>query len=428
MTTLITFILVLGFLIFIHELGHFFAARLIGVKVQEFSIGFPPKMISKTFRGTEYMISWIPIGGYVRLWGQNYEDEAFEEPGNYASKSIGQRLLILLAGPMMNLLAALILVPIVLFIGYEVPAYLEKPPVIDGIRPGSPAETLNLKKGDRIVAVNGQHVTTWREVQKWLYQNPAEETRLEIERNHQVLPIAFATEETKHPGGMGWDKKIEAVVGFIASGSPAAMADLHSGDRIVEINGIPIAAWADVSRAVQLSGGQSLEIRLKRNGKYSIVSLTPEMDQDTNRWLIGISSAQIRVSESLPDAIILGTKRVWTITAETYHFLARMLRGQEKSEAVGGPIMIAQMIGQAAKSSVSDLIYLTAIISLQLCIFNLLPIPALDGGHIFFLLLEKIKGSALSRNIRLFTQKVGFLLLIGLIVFISVQDSLRLFR
>ncbi|MBU2645756.1 RIP metalloprotease RseP [bacterium] len=428
MITIITVILVLSFLIFIHELGHYLAARAVGVRVIEFSIGFPPKVLSKKIGQTEYMLSMIPIGGYVRLHGQNIDDEDPSEKDNYASKSILQRLVILLAGPLMNLVVAFAFMPFVYFIGYDIPAYMLNPPVIGSVIAGSEADKLDLRKNDLITTVNNNPVKTWREAQAELTRNQNELINLKIQRGTDTISRSISASLLKKAPGFGWRVNIPPVVGDITSESPAALANFLPGDRIIEIAGQPINDWADISPKLQETAGKEIVIRIQRQNQISSIRLAPIWNETSNHWIIGISSQSVRVFETMGDSFSLGVQRVITMTYRTLEFLYQLVSFQADTDSVGGPIMIVQMVGQAAESNLSSLISLISFISLQFAIFNLLPIPALDGGHIFFLGMEKIKGSSLSQGFRLLSQKIGFTLLLFLIIYISIQDGLRIFN
>ena len=425
--TIITVVLALSFLVFVHELGHFLAAKKVGVHVIEFSIGFPPKLFSRMIGKTEYMISAIPIGGYVRLKGQGIDDEDENDPENYASKSKAQRFLILVSGAMMNLLVTLILLPIVFVIGYEVPAYLDSQPFISRVEQNSTAALLDIQAGDRIVSVNGNSVNTWREVQSALLDTSQEYTSLTLERNGAQMIRQIKSEQLSNPQGFGWHPSIVPRIGSVASGSPADQSGLKSGDRIVEIDGQPVTDWSQISPLLQQSGGEPVAVSIIRDNQQLDFQIKPQWLADQEYWILGIGSPTTRISENLGQAVVLGVKRVYHLTVRTFEFLFRLISGQEKSESVGGPIMIAKMMGDAAQSGISNVLTLVAFISLQFAIFNLLPIPALDGGHIFLLGIEAVTGKTLSKNMRLSIQRVGFSLLLLLILFISVQDSLRLF-
>ncbi|NQU65791.1 MAG: RIP metalloprotease RseP [SAR324 cluster bacterium] len=427
MITTITVILVLSFLIFIHELGHYLASKAVGVRVIEFSIGFPPKIISKIIGQTEYMLSLIPIGGYVRLHGQNIEDENSSESDNYASKSIWQRLLILLAGPLMNLLVAFAIMPFVYFVGYDVPAYMLTPPLISGVIAGSEADKLDIRKNDLIVAINGTPVKSWREAQLQLTRNQNEIINLKLKREMTVVERNLSANLLKNGAELGWQVNIAPVIGEVSPQSPAELAGLLPEDRILEIEGQSIDSWSDISPLLQKKADKEVHLRIQRKNNISDFRIIPAWNPKNSNWIIGIGSQRARVSESFIDAVFIGSQRVIAMALQTLEFLYQLISFQADTDSVGGPIMIVQMVGQAAKSSFSSLTSLVAFISLQFAIFNLLPIPALDGGHIFFLGLEKIKGSSLSKKFRLSAQKMGFTLLMFLIVYISVKDGLRIF-
>lgn len=426
--TILTVILVLSFLVFMHELGHYLAAKNVGVRVMEFSIGFPPKIVSKLIGKTEYMISLIPLGGYVRLLGQNIDDEDPDEPENYASKSIFQRLYILIAGPAMNLVVALLFMWLVLYTGHQVPSYLAKPAMIDGVKADSEAAKLDLRKNDLILAVNGEKVSNWRDVQTQFQKSGDPIITLDVLRNKKIIQRSFSSNLWKGKNDLGWKINTEPVVGGVSRNAPAESAGILSGDRIISINDSKIETWSQISPAIQNSKGAELKISLLRQGQEFDMALKPIWNENQQHWIIGIGSPTIHVSETFVDAVIMGTKQVYIMTGKTFQFLYRLITGKESSKSVGGPIMIAQMVGQAAQSGLNNLLFLAGFISLQFAIFNLLPIPALDGGHIFFLGLEKLKGSTLSKKFRLSMQKAGFSLLLVLILFISIQDGLRLFK
>jgi regulator of sigma E protease len=426
--TIITVVLALSFLIFIHELGHFLAAKKVGVHVLEFSIGFPPKIFSRVVGKTEYLISLIPIGGYVRLKGQGIDDEDPSDPENYASKPILHRLFILVSGPMMNLLVTLVFMPLVFFIGYDIPAFLNEAPEIGYVEPGSKAELLDIRKGDLILAVNDTKVKTWKEAQTRLSGSESDITTITLRRGETVSNRLINSKSLSEEAGIGWRARITTVIGSISPESAAAESAIETGDRILEIDSIKTDDWSQISPLVQNSKGEPIRIVIDRNGQKQVHMISPNWNESHQYWVLGVGSKTIHVSENLKNSLILGTKRVYLLTTRTFEFLFRLITGKEDSDSVGGPIMIAKLMGQAVQTSISSFLTLIAFISLQFAIFNLLPIPALDGGHIFFLLIEKIKGKTLSKNLRLSFQKIGFSLLMLLILYISIQDGLRLFN
>ena len=427
MITLTAFILVLGFLISIHELGHFFAAKIVGVDVEKFSIGFPPEIASKSIKGTKYVLSLIPLGGYVQLKGQNIDDENPDEENNYAAKSVYQRLFILIAGAMMNLAAAFIFTPLSFYIGQEVPAFLFDPPIVKKVAQNSNAQKVGIRDRDRIIAINRHSVRNWQETQKALMSSQAETVRLLLVREGKRVELSFDTTLLFGKQAFGWSFFLSPVIGDVVKSLPADRAGIQPGDILMRIGNEPIDDWSQITSAISKSNGQEIEIQFLRNGVRKTTSLIPYRNRQDDRWIIGVSSKTVRVSETIPNALVNGIQWVGQVTQSTFEFLYKLVVGQASSKSIGGPIMIAQMIGEATERGVSELLQLVAFISLQLCIFNLLPIPALDGGHILLLLIEKMKGSSLSKGFRIGVQKAGFVLLITLITLVLIQDGFRVF-
>jgi len=432
--TLIAFLIVLGILIFIHELGHFLAARHVGVRVEAFSVGFPPTLWGKKIGDTEYRISWIPVGGYVKLFGQNVDDEDPNDPTNYAHKSLFQRLYILTAGPLMNLLFALIFMPLVFWIGMETPAYLDDSPRIKDVQDGSYSQKLGIQANDEIIAINGTFVKNWEELHNTMGSIPPSETLVfDIDRKGNSIYIEGSAIEMHRLGSMGWSPYLVPVVGGFSSGSPAERAGIKVGDKITRINELVIGDWSNISPSVQKimtaeskKPDSTLKVELERNSEVKFVEVTPFFETNSQRWLLGMSMSKKFRSHSLGESFALGISRLWFITKGTFSFLGQMFKGEGSMDDLGGPVKIGMVIGDAVRSGISDLFFLMAFISLQLGIFNLLPIPALDGGHILMLLIEKINGKPLSTTIRERTQMIGFSALLFLMIFVTWNDLVSL--
>ena len=432
--TLIAFLVVLGILIFIHELGHFLAARHVGVRVEAFSVGFPPTLWGKKIGDTEYRISWIPVGGYVKLFGQNVDDEDPNDPTNYAYKTLFQRLYILTAGPLMNLLFALIFMPLVFWIGMETPAYLDDSPRIKDVQDGSYSQKLGIQANDEIIAINGTFVKNWEELHNTMGSIPPSETLVfDIDRKGNSIYIEGSAIEMHRLGSMGWSPYLVPVVGGFSSGSPAERAGIKVGDKITRINELVIGDWSDISPSVQKimtaeskKPDSTIKIELERNSEVKFVEVTPFFETNSQRWLLGMSMSKKFRSHSLGESFALGISRLWFITKGTFSFLGQMFKGEGSMDDLGGPVKIGMVIGDAVRSGISDLFFLMAFISLQLGIFNLLPIPALDGGHILMLLIEKINGKPLSTAIRERTQMIGFSALLFLMIFVTWNDLVSL--
>jgi len=437
LTTILTFLAVLGVLIFIHELGHFLAARHVGVRVEAFSIGFPPTAWGKQVGETEYRLSWVPIGGYVKLFGQNVNDENPDDQTNYAAKSLFQRLYILAAGPAMNLLFALIFMPLVFLIGMDMPAYLNEPPLIKNVQQGSYAQELGIRANDEILAVNGTYVKNWEEVHSELAKVSTEEAlTMEVDRSGSLAIMEGSGTAFQNAGQMGWSPFLAPVVGEFTEQSPAMKAGIQAGDRVTRVNGQPILDWSEISPAVQQfmhenvnnseTATKTLTVELERNGDIQFVEVAPYLEPKSQRWLLGMSMFKIYHSYSFGESVILGTSRLWFLTKATFSFLGQMFRGEGSMDDLGGPVKIGMVIGDAVRNGIAELFFLMSFISLQLGIFNLLPIPALDGGHIFMLMIEKFNGGPLSTTLRERTQMVGFSLLISLMIFVTWNDLMSL--
>ena len=441
LTTLIATLIFLGILIFIHELGHFLAARHVGVRVEAFSVGFPPKLWGKKIGDTEYRISWIPVGGYVKLFGQNVYDENPDDPTNYASKTLFQRLYILTAGPLMNLLFALIFMPMVFWIGMETPAYLDDSPRIKDVKNGSYSQQLGIQANDEIIAVNGTFVKNWEELHKAMGRiSPSESLVIDIDRGGNSIYIEGTGLGNYRSGSMGWSPYLAPIVGGFSSLSPAERAGIQVGDKITRINGLVISDWSDITPYVQKfmkgedkkakSSGTTLTVEFERNSEVESLKVAPFFHSKYQLWILGMSRPKKFRSHSLGESVSKGISSLWFMTSATFSFLGQIFKGEGSIDDVGGPVKIGSAIGDAArkiledgfKKGISSLLSLMAFISLQLCILNLLPIPALDGGHILMLLVEKINGKPLTKAVRERTQMIGFSVLIFLMIFVTFND------
>ena len=237
-----------------------------------------------------------------------------------------------------------------------------------------------------------------------------------------TIPSAPITEG----GSIGWRPLIAAVAGEVTPGSPALKAGMQPGDRIIAINGVPINRWDQIPREIQRGNGAETAFSVQRGRSRLELKITPRRHEGTGNWIIGISPGSETRRHGPLDSVRLGVSRLWEITAATFVFLGRLITGHGSIDAVGGPVKIGMFVGEAARSGVANLIFLMAIISLQLGIFNLLPIPALDGGHIFMLGVELIKGSPLSARLRERTQMIGFSLLILMILIVTYNDIVQI--
>jgi regulator of sigma E protease len=341
-------VLVLGVLIFVHELGHFLVAKRAGVSVLKFSLGFGPKIAGFTRGGTEYLLSAIPLGGYVKMLGEDPKEEVADLERSFSAKPIGWRSLIILAGPGSNFLLAIAIFWVVFMVG--VPTLTTK---VGEVMEGFPAREAGLLRGDRIVAIEGQPIEKWEELAKQIHQSPGRPVRLTVEREGQRFDLAVAPKATKQKNLFGEEQEI-------------GLLGIAPAEEFLTERTNPITAFG---RAV-----------------YKTYDLS---------------------------VLILIT-------------FGKLLQGVVPAKTIGGPLLVAQMAGEQARLGILNLLFFTALLSINLAILNLLPIPILDGGHLFFALIEAARGKPVSLKKREMAQQVGLVLLVALMIFAFYNDIFRL--
>jgi regulator of sigma E protease len=429
--TIFSFVIVLSILVVIHEWGHFFIARRNGVRILKFSVGFGPKIFGKKIGDTEYVLSAIPLGGFVKMAGEN-PDEIQRAPDEFASKTVWQRAQIVFAGPFMNLVLAFALMPLVFLIGTEVPAYLDQTPKVGWVDENSPAQKAGILPGDTIQSVNQRGTESWEQALTQVGANPNQALEIVLMRGAETksLTMTSSSDEKTGVGTAGWYPEIPAVIGQMRKGYPAAKAGLEEGDKIVSMNGNPISHWNQMSSVIKKGEGREIQLTVDRSGTLLNKTLTPVKDEASGQVVIGVSMGQKMVFKRYGpyEAVKKGFTKTWELTRLTFDVLKQMLTLNLSLKSLGGPIMIAQLTGQAAHSGMGDLISLMAFLSLQLAIMNLLPVPVLDGGWLVFLGIEALLGKPLNQKGMQIAQTVGFAALMTLFVVVSYNDILRLFR
>ncbi|OMH40324.1 RIP metalloprotease RseP [Desulfurobacterium indicum] len=426
MITLLAFIVALGILITIHEAGHFAAAKFFDVEVETFSIGFGPPILKKKIGETEYVIAVIPLGGYVKMAGEN-PDEPVKSERDFYAKPPWQRIIIALAGPLMNLILAVFLFSTVYTIGRYIPTYRIEAPKV-----GFAPLNSTLRQGDIIEKVNGKKVETWEDFEKIVTLNPDKTLKLFIKRNGKEITVNVKTERDNETG-TGFINVIPAIkpiVGQVAKNSPAEKAGLKKGDIILKIDEKEIKSWEDVVNIIKSSNGKVLTITVLRNGKRINLKVKPKYSKEYKKYIIGIIPKidQTFVRYPFPESVKMGFKEFISQSALFFTFLKKLLTGGASVKSLGGPIMIAQVAGRAAKAGLSSFLYFMAFISLQLGYFNLIPLPVLDGGLILMFLIEWIRGKPLSVEFRERFQQIGFAILGFLMVLVFYNDIMRLFH
>ncbi|MBI4196921.1 MAG: RIP metalloprotease RseP [Deltaproteobacteria bacterium] len=433
--TLFYFIIALGILIFIHELGHFLVAKKRGIGVEKFSLGFGPKLVSFKKGETTYMVSALPLGGYVKLRGEEPQESEPNDPTSYAARPLSHRLSVVFAGPFMNLLLAVLIMPVVFMIGRSEPQFWQEPAIVTAVRRDSPAQKIGIVSGDRIVAIDGKEIGAWRELMNEVLIRPEQTIEVEWERGSERIrrEVTVAKDRETRGGYLGIEPIFfignEAIVDGVIPGSPAEKAGLQLEDEILEIDGKPVSDWVDMSEKVGLAAGKTVQILFRRSGEAQEVGLTPVRDEGSGRWMIGIRKdfekrAGPQVMRKYPffEAIRLGTEENLKLSGLTVTILGRLLSFQLSYKTLGGPIRIAQASAAAAKSGLSHFLYFIAFLSLQLGILNFLPIPVLDGGHILFMGIEAVIRRPVSNRLRMVADQVGFALLLTLMVLVTLHD------
>jgi regulator of sigma E protease len=464
LTTILATIIVLGVLIFVHELGHFMTAKLVDIEVPRFSIGFGPKVIGFRRGETEYVISALPLGGYVKMAGMEEmeqieggpltvddvtgDDRTIEElevagertrrPRDFESKSLPARALVISAGVIMNFLFAIVAFSVIAGV-WGVPADpgTELGGVAEERLPEGAAPLTAIEPGWVVTHVNETPVTTWREMQLALTRARPGEAVIGFEN---APPITFTLPGADEERGMlmaAFEPALpaEPVLSEVVSGGPADEAGLRPRDRILEAGGRPVATWQEFVTVIERSPGLPVPLVVLRGGERVELTVTPHdrvLDSGIRVGRIEVAVPYTTIESLLPRqrpgpvrAVARGAGQTWDITVLTVDFLAGMVTGRHSARNVGGPIMIGQMSGRFARAGFEAFLGFMAILSVNLAILNLLPIPVLDGGHLVFLGIEAVRGRALSFQQRMRLTQVGFVLIVLLMAWALGNDVLR---
>lgn len=437
MITIASGIILLGILVFVHELGHFCVAKFCGVKVLKFSLGFGPRIVSRQWGETEYMICAIPLGGYVQMLGegggeQGEEAEILveEEHRSFAKQSLVRRMAIVAAGPIMNLVLPFVVLPLAFLVGINLPAYLEEPPCVGYVFPESEAEKAGFQRGDCIEKISGQNVESWTDTGPALVNSVGAPIVFTYSRAGEKVELTFDAENGALEGlqSIGLLPEQDAVVGALAPAMPAEDAGLQEKDRILSVGDHEITSWYELKDAIQDVGGRPVTVVVERHEKKVPIKLVPKKVDDDGAYLIGVSPFQETIFKrfGLLDSIKAGAERSMELIELTLVFIQKLFAGHVSTSNIGGPITVVQIAGQAAQTDLSAILSVLAFLSIQLGILNLLPIPILDGGHLFFYAYEMVFRRPLSLRAREWAQQIGLILLIMLMVLAFYNDIIRM--
>lgn len=480
LTTILATAIVLGVLIFVHELGHFVTAKMVGIEVERFSIGFGPRILGFRRGETEYVVSLLPLGGYVKMAGME-EMEPIEgkstvhadasaaatsagptalpqttsstaeppasgqttgsgpSPRSFDSKSIPARALVLSAGVIMNILfAILVFTGSALVWGVPVEPEARLPVGAASILPAEAAELADVPAGTRITAVGNTTISDWGDLRNALLTATPGPVVLHFEEGAPVTIQVPAADSLRIALVRALEPGRELVVGQVVEGSPAARAGIEAGDRITAVAGTPVAVWPEMVAAIEARPGESVAIELIRNGSTMTLQVVPRAEivatPDGGERVVG----RIGIGEAPPKplpredigvgaALAHGVEQSWASAKMIVKVLSDLVTGKVSARSLGGPILVGQLSGQVVRVGLEPFLGFMALFSINLAVLNLLPIPVLDGGHLALLGVEAVRGRALSLEVRARLMQVGFVIVLAIMAWAVGNDILRLF-
>jgi regulator of sigma E protease len=425
---------ILGFMILIHEFGHYAVAKWLGVRVEVFSIGFGKRLFGFRRGETDYRVAAIPLGGYVKMSGENPMDDRTDDPREFLNHSRWHRFLIAIAGPVMNILLAIFLLTVIYMVHYEYPAYLDKPAVVAGVRHDSPAALAGIQAGDRIVKADGLENPTWEQLQPVVWLSANQPLTVSVKRGDQVFQKTFTPKAvtSSEVGSAGWFPEETVVVGQIEPDKPAAKAGMKEDDKIVALNGQPLESIETLIESLQQTKEQPVDLTVLRGNQTLRFNVQPVLskteDPKESRYRLGfLNASEMKVTKlSFSQALTQSLEQNRKYSLLLLELAKKIVQRKVSLRMVSGPIGIAQETGFAAKQKGwTPLMELTSGISLNLGIFNLLPIPILDGGVIMFLFIEGLMRRDVSMRIKERVYQAAFVFLILFAVVVLYNDLMK---
>jgi|TARA_B000000460_G_scaffold68599_1_gene47024 regulator of sigma E protease len=410
-------------------MGHYLMARRIGIRVLTFSLGFGPKLLTVRRGDTDYCISAIPLGGYVKMAGENPDDVRSGADDEFLSKTKWERFQVLIMGPTMNILLAFVVMAVVLYQGADVPAYEEQPPIVGYVMEASPAEQSGIRVGDLILSIGGRPVQTWEEL--FVTVMPRAERELEVvlrrglqEVTTQVTPEAQTQFQV---GDLGVVPIMQPQILNVMTGDPADLAGIRPRDVITAVNDEPITRDNPFVETINANADVALMLTVVRGGQTLKIEVTPALRGNVGLIGVELSPFEVRTIEPGPlQAIQMSFEKNYAWSGLIFQTLGGLLTSETSPKQLVGPLGIAQLSGGAAQIGLVALFTLMAMISLNLGILNLLPIPVLDGGHIFIMALEGLSRRDFSVRIKEKIQLAGFVVLLMLMVTVIYNDLTRI--
>ena len=427
-------LVLIGVMILIHELGHFWAARFFDVKVDVFSFGFGPRLFGFRRGETDYRFSAILFGGYVKMAGEQPSDEAVNDPRAFLAKPRWQRLIIAFAGPFMNMMLAVGILTGMFMIKYQKIVEPDVHGIIGNVKPDSPAARAGVREGDRIVEIDGKRNPSWEDVILKEVVSAGRPLHVTLDRGGQriVTDVTPVLDEKSGVGVAGWFERGEVQIASVTPDMPAQKAGLEKGDLVLAANGQPIHSVIKFHEVIRGSKGKAVQIEVERDGQRKTFTVQPvyaKLD-GPERWMVGvlpkekvtIVTTRLAFPAALQEAVQQNIKGASLIL----QFLRGIVEQRMSAKSLEGPIGIARLSGDAAREGPSAFFMLMSMVSLNLAIFNLLPIPILDGGVILMLLVEMVMGRDLSLPVKEAVFKVGFVFIMMIVVFVLYNDITKM--
>lgn len=434
LSTIFYFIVTIGVIVFIHEFGHFASAKMFGMRVDRFSIGFPPRAFGKKIGDTDYCVSWVPIGGYVKIAGM--VDESMDndfltrpaEPWEFRSKPIWQRAVVMAAGVFMNLVLA-----VAIFWGliYSQGRTIRPVTEVGYIVAESPAEKAGFLMDDKLTSVNGTPVTRWDEIESLIYaEYMGEDLTFGVERNGHLVEINVRRKDIPEVTDVRFGlfpKGLVAVIGDVQSGKPAEGIGLAPGDTIIAVNDLPVSYGA-LPKTIRQNAGMEIALTWKRGDSTFTHAVTPTEDGVIGISLLAVYRGPIeRIEYGFFESLPVGIREVWFTTGVFYTNILQLFTGEASlANSVGGPVRIAQMANRSAESGLASFLGFMALLSISLALLNILPFPALDGGHLLFLGYEAIFRKEVPNKVKIAIQQAGIVLLLVFMAFVLYNDVANL--
>jgi regulator of sigma E protease len=429
-------LVLIGVMILIHEAGHYWAARWFDVKVEAFSFGFGPRLFGWRRGDTDFRVSLIPFGGYVKMLGQSDtpdQPQQSQDPQSFLNKPRWQRLIIVFVGPAMNIILAVAILAGVFMVRFPKLQSAEGPARIGYLSAGSPAAEAGIREGDIIVRLDGQPNPVWEDVVLAEIASAGKAMPLIVERKTETgvtteqIIVTPKLDEKLGVGQAGWSEWNETMVAGVSPGSGAEQAGLAKGDVITAVNGMPLHSVLKLHELVRASEGKPLQVQFLRDGEIRSATVTPSFskeDTPEGRWMIGVRLEPRYVLTKLPftEAVSESIKQNWRSAGLIFSFLRGIVEQRMSAKSLEGPIRIGQLSGEAAREGFIPYLSLMAMVSLNLAVFNLLPIPILDGGVILMLLVEMLIRRDLSLKFKETVLKFGFVFLMAVVAFVLYND------